>query len=195
MYVVELCFYVLTCPIHVHGFRMRSRCHFYCLPPFLSFTTLHFLLEWGQKSFRQKFRKISEYDFCRNDYWPLSVILTANVGWYTIKTVVRPVLMVTEYATPRSVPFFESKFLFVLLWGRFCFFSKRIPRGTRFEVFSVTIRTCLKNNKSDTLKWPHTSVIFFQEPGTVCGDRGSKFPFFTLFCNRPPQPHNIWRVW
>jgi hypothetical protein len=36
----------------------------------------------------QKFRKISEHDFCTNDYLPLSVILTANIGWYTIKTVV-----------------------------------------------------------------------------------------------------------
>jgi hypothetical protein len=82
--------------------------------------------------------------------------------------------MVTEYATPRSVPFLESKFLFVLLWGCFCFFSKRIPRGTRFEVFSVTIRTCLKNNKSDTLKWPHTSVIFFQ-PSVGIEDPSSHF--------------------
>jgi hypothetical protein len=53
---------------------------------FIVFIVYHPILavrmtERGQQSFRKKFGEISDYDFCRNDCWPLSVILTASIGW------------------------------------------------------------------------------------------------------------------
>jgi hypothetical protein len=54
-----------------------------------------------------------------------------------------------NFRNEKNAPFtldFSGVYFGPITGGVFVFFSKRIPRGTLFEVFSVTIRTGLKNN-------------------------------------------------